>query len=233
MGWTAIPAIGTDVSVGELLTAAKINSHWSDNLRYLKGLDGAVAISDELQSVVAGGGTLTAQGTNNNSFARYKMIAKTAAGGLIDWRLLANGAGTSEFAIFDVSSGTGLERMRIDSAGNIGIGVTAPQGKLHVGNASGQGGFLQYGYSGAGPGTVTILPTGAVTAGFALSYVTKPSAGAINGSTTFLSTPGGAANLYTDGATNQFILTYVVGGSVTLTRNGALTYSGTLTLVYY
>ncbi|MDP1615163.1 MAG: hypothetical protein Q8L68_05140, partial [Methylococcales bacterium] len=33
---------------GEIVTAALGNTHWRDNLRYLKGLDGAVTLSDAL-----------------------------------------------------------------------------------------------------------------------------------------------------------------------------------------
>lgn len=33
------------------MTAALGNTHWRDNLRYLKGLDGAVTISDEITSI--------------------------------------------------------------------------------------------------------------------------------------------------------------------------------------
>ena len=48
MGWTAPAAIGTDWSVGEIATAAKMNSHLSDNLRYLKGSDGAITLDNDL-----------------------------------------------------------------------------------------------------------------------------------------------------------------------------------------
>jgi len=44
MGWTT-PRTWT---TGEVVTAALLNTHLKDNLRYLKGLDGAVVIGDDL-----------------------------------------------------------------------------------------------------------------------------------------------------------------------------------------
>lgn len=43
MAWTS-PSSGAEFSVGELVTAAKMNTKITDNLRYLKGLDGNVGI---------------------------------------------------------------------------------------------------------------------------------------------------------------------------------------------
>jgi len=44
MGWTA----PRDWTVGEIITEAMMDTHVKDNLRYLKGLDGAVTLSDAL-----------------------------------------------------------------------------------------------------------------------------------------------------------------------------------------
>ena len=43
MAWTS-PSSGAEFSVGELVTAAKMNTKITDNLRYLKGLDGNVGL---------------------------------------------------------------------------------------------------------------------------------------------------------------------------------------------
>lgn len=136
MAWSAPGA--SEFSVGQVVTASVMNAKIANNLRYLKGLDGAVTIEDELASIVAAGGTLTAQGTNNASFARLKLLAKTGGGAAIDWRLFANVGTAAEFSIFENAAD---ERLRIMPGGNVGIGNTAPQGKLHVSGPAG-GGFM-------------------------------------------------------------------------------------------
>ncbi len=44
MAWTA----PYDWSVGEVVTAAKLNEQLRHNMRYLKGLDGDVVIEDDI-----------------------------------------------------------------------------------------------------------------------------------------------------------------------------------------
>jgi len=230
MAWSAPPTF----VVSEVVTATRMNI-LSDNLSYLKGLSGAVAIQDELQSLVPGGGTLTAQGTSNGSFARYKMIAKDAGGALIDWRFLANGNGLKEYSIFDSSSGSAVQRMIIDSNGNVGIGsMTAPQGKLHGYDTI--GGFLHWKYDGVDGTARTVIPDGT---GDVLYYATglfqvRTSGGAISatGSTIGLITPGTAQDLYNN-AGNILSFAVAANGSVTVQRTGgALTYKVNLWLLW-
>jgi hypothetical protein len=50
------------------------------------------------------------------------------------------------------------ERMRIDHNGNVGIGTTSPQGKIHI--HDGNGGFLFWTFDGIGDNAQTIIPDG-------------------------------------------------------------------------
>ena len=74
MAWTA-PA---DFNTGEVVTAAKLNTHVRDNLRYLKGLDGAIAL-DAALSVT---GSVQSSGTfNGTGTAPGLWLAETSAKG--------------------------------------------------------------------------------------------------------------------------------------------------------
>ncbi len=97
MAWTA-PATW---SVSEIVTASKMNTHIKDNLRYLKGLDGAVTIENDLTVQTASTAALIAQSTANGSLARLSLIAKTAGGAAVDYRFLTNALGAGEWVVYD------------------------------------------------------------------------------------------------------------------------------------
>jgi hypothetical protein len=186
MGWTAPAAIGTDWSVGEVATAAKMNSHLSDNLRYLKGLDGAVSIDDRLTIPVTSGtngkGLRFANGATDianlqsldlasNSyifFATNRQFDGTA------WQQLnTRAAGLVQitqdalsYSTFPAASSTPTTRFAIDNSGNVGIGTATPQSKLHVAGAG--GGFLFLSASAVNNTLQTLAAAGTVTSGAAI-----------------------------------------------------------------
>lgn len=246
MAWSAPASPWTAVS--EIMVAAKMNI-LADDVRYLKGMAGTVAIEsgvavtgalsatgtvvagDEVQSIVAAGGSVLAQGTNNASFARYRMLAKTSGGATIDWRFLANGGGFSEFSIYEAAT----ERMRVAAGGNVMIGAGAPQGKLHGYNSI--AGFLHWEYDGVDGTARTIIPDGAGDVQYGLiaaGYMLRDSAGTVTGTTTAGApiAPGGAVFLYNTGG-NALTLACAANGSVTVQRTaGALTYKVALWLLW-
>lgn len=202
-------------SVGEVVTAAIMNTHVRDNLNYLKGAAGAVQIDNEITSLLAAGGSVNAQGTNNGSFARLKLVAKRTSGTTVDWRLLANGlSDAGELAFYDANASA--ERARFDNAGNFGIGTVAPQGKLH---AVGTGGGFMFLSVNAVDGTLqTIAAAGTVasTAYFlaVLDYANTGGASAVSGQPLKINV--GASNTYTNGDTITIAVT--AGGAITIQR---------------
>lgn len=230
MGWTA-PRTWV---VGEIETAAIFNPHIRDNLLYLKGNAGAVTIEDELLSVVAAGGTLTAQGTNNTSFGRLRLIGKKTSAAAVEWRIMANAiSDTGELAFYDVAATA--ERMRIDNAGFVGIGTAAPQGKLHIARAAAGGMmFLSGTISGtlntlAVAGTVTVMAImwGMIrnNGGTSLSFI-----GLISANTFALGT---ALVVNCNTASDQVTITVTAGGAVTAQRTAGSNSHELHVTVYY
>jgi hypothetical protein len=161
MGWTA----PRTWSVGEVVTKAIMDTHVRDNLRYLKGLDGAVTIEDRLTLPVASGtngrGLRFASGANDfaglqgfddgsisyaimaanryfDGSAYQQMNARAGA------NLVLNGAGFLIFNTFATSSNTQVERARIDSSGRLGLGTNSPLGPIHADGALGGGVLWEY-----------------------------------------------------------------------------------------
>ena len=77
--------------------------------------------------------------TSANIFAGIELGgAGTANDGLAGLNAVVTGSGSAALTFYTRDSNTFAERMRITSAGNVGIGTTAPNGKLDVkGNAAG------------------------------------------------------------------------------------------------
>lgn len=145
MAWTA-PATW---SVAEVVTASKMNTHIKDNLRYLKGLDGAVIIQDDMSintTTAPNGPLMVVDGSRTNA------DANSGVGG---FRLATGtGASTDESLIFGVLNGgyswiqavkpgTANRDLALNaSGGNVGIGTTVPQGRIHAVGVGGSFVFL-------------------------------------------------------------------------------------------
>jgi len=219
MAWSAPVAF----TVGSVLTAAQMNAV-SDNLNYLKGTAGPVVFDNTLNAVLTTGASVGAEGTANGSNARMRLAAKQAGGAVVDWRIFANAlSNAGEFSIYDNQAA--LERLRIDAAGNVGIGTTAPQAKLHVkGAAGGNVGFFEG--NGITSGTVTVLPTGSFTKFMCIFGGARDDTSAFTNtfSQTLPSGAGGTA-FFGSGAPNQLAVATASGG-VTISRVGGTdTYS--------
>jgi len=210
LAWTA-PA---SYAVSDVLTAANLNTYLRDNMNYLKGNAGAVVISDEIQSVVAAGGSLLAQGTSNPSFARYKMLC--LQGGVpVDWRFLANGINLSEFAIYEATT----ERLRIAQGGNVMIGAGAPQGALHVIGRT-TGGVAQGGHLVLQATAVTTLQTiaaaGTVPRAAGFLIIDRNNTGGAIGAPNYTAAAVGTNFTYTN--TDTITVAVTAGGAITVQR---------------
>ena len=95
----------------------------------------SLAILILLSLIVNAGDTTVATGDmyTEKGNELFLSLKNTEAGGH-DYRLVSAGSvggiGVGKFSIFDATAG--LSRLTVDSSGNVGIGTTSPQGKLHV-----------------------------------------------------------------------------------------------------
>lgn len=150
MAWTAPKTW----SVGELVTAANLNIHLRDNLKYLKGQAGTVTLEDLLKITAAssgleldntsssisgrisssGGGQLVFDINRDFFGAAFDDTAKSHA------RMRLDGNSTSSFVTIETAAAANTvasERVRVAGDGKVGIGTTGPQSRLGVaGNAA-------------------------------------------------------------------------------------------------
>ncbi len=95
MAWTAPRTYTT----GEVITASIANTHWRDNLRYLKGLDGGVTIEDDLD---IGANLLKTTNLSLKEGTSSIWYLRTAA----DDAYTSILGTTSQFSIFQARTGT-------------------------------------------------------------------------------------------------------------------------------
>lgn len=234
MAW-ASPASGAEFSVGELVTAAKMNSKITDNLRYLKGLDGAITLDDAL--IIGASGTAktlwlfgNADGTANGPL----MVKNTSAGTIgVAITLDASGAtGGRKFSFLSTANGASLVggfavydstaavyRMAIDQNGKVGFGTLTPQGRIHTYDTI--SGFLKWEFDALAGTAQTVIPDGAGDVLYGLTYwaIVRGSGGAVVPSTNSAGTaiaPGGTANITVGADTVQ--VQVAANGAVTVQR---------------
>jgi hypothetical protein len=82
---------------------------------------------------------------NGNNSNGYQIgLIPAVAGGDAMFKFTAGEIGSGEFGFYNTTN----LRMLITAAGNVGIGTTSPEAKLHIVSGSGQAGFLSRGTSG-------------------------------------------------------------------------------------
>lgn len=193
----------------EVVTAALMNTHVRDNLKYLKGQAGTVAIESGID--VTGAVTATGAGTfggsgfqmaANNTAAAFKGyygvtggtnigiwdINRSPATGTFDdtakshARIGMDGNATASYIQFltaNAANTVASERMRITGAGLVGIGRTVPTGLLHGYNAI--SGFIHWEFDGIDGTARTVLADGAgdVLYTLAITWVIRASTGEV------------------------------------------------------
>lgn len=230
MAWSSPPTW----SVAQLVTAAQMQV-LSDDLKYLKGQAGAITLEDRLEiPCVSGtdgkGLRFTSGGTGMGNFQTLDLGSNSyvfyAANRYFDgtqWQQLNSRAGgsyqikddTVTWATFAAASSTQTERMRLDNAGNLGIGSQAPQGKIH---AVGAGGSMLFLSCNAVDGTLqTPVVAGTVTqfAAFWIVDRNNTGGGTIQASGNMINTLGGTFNMVN---TDTVAVTVTAGGAITVQR---------------
>lgn len=136
-------------------------------------------------------------------------------------------------AINNSTTGAGAGVGLLVASGNVGIGTTSPQGKLHV--HDGTSGKLFVTVSLPDGTAVTVIPdgTGDVTYLLTANVIVRPSSGP-NSSGPHFVTPGSFAQIYyPDFGANEVRLSVSAGGAVTVQRiAGTRTYTITLELMW-
>jgi len=243
MAWTA----PRDWNTGEIETAAIFNTHIRDNLNYLKGNAGAVEISDTLQATrlgvgVAPSASYVAYFKQGNSPMRLELstsavnwleLRSTSVDATNKWALRIRDIAEGDFDIYDMTAGA--PRMYINSAGNVGIGNTSPQGRLHGYDTI--SGFMHWKFDGVDGTARTVIPDGAGDVVYVISgtYVVRASDGTRSAGALGAIAPSVSTNIYDPGGAGTNVLQFQVAanGSVTVQRTaGSLTYKVALWLLW-
>ncbi len=240
MGWTA-PASGSEFAVGEVVTAAKLNTKVGDNLRYLKGLDGALTLDNGVTVYpTSGNGYVALRNRANTNYSQFQFYddannAKMYIGYIGSSAGLGARNDTVEIGTVNVPlvfQPNVTEAARFDTSGRFGLGTTAPQGKLHGYDTI--SGFVHYKFDGVDGTARTIIPDGTGDVLYVLTalYVVRASDGTVAAGSGNSIIPGTSANIYSAGA-NTLALAVAANGSVTVQRTGgSLTYKVGLWLLW-
>lgn len=217
MAWTAPRTWAT----AEVVTAAMLNTHVRDNLKYLKGQGGAITLEDVV-TISAASASIAVNATSGNP------IYYLQAAGTNKYHFYYDVAST----YFGLTESGVATRFVVKNGGNVGIGTTSPQGRLHVYNAI--GGCMYWEYDGVDGTARTVIPDGVgdVISRVWVAYIVVPSSGsqtssqitAATSTTTSINTGGGADNL-------NFIVN--ANGSVQVQRSaGTATFKVALWLLW-
>lgn len=234
MAWSTPPTW----AVSEVVTAARMQI-LSDDLKYLKGQAGAIALEDRVEIPTASGTTgtglrYTSSGTGyanmqgfNDGSNSYIFFGTNRYFDGTNWQQLNSRASGNlqltqdaiTYSTFAAASSTPVEWFRINSFGNVGIGVPTPSGRLHVsqaGEISGAGFAIN---SLAAVTTVRTLFAAATIARGALFIILdrNNTGGGLNSVAT-ISAIAGLSGSFTYTNNDTITIAVTAGGGVTATR---------------
>lgn len=257
MTWTAPRTWSTS----EVVTASMMNIHVRDNLKFLKGQSGDIYLEDDvgvgtstpvaninaaatraltvssIGSGESGGLFMEGNRTTDAAVGQIGFLNVAATGTdkrialIISNRENSNDSGNLRF--FTRNAGTLGEAVRIDRAGNVGIGTTAPQGLLHAFDTE-SGIFLWRNTAVAGS-TVQVLAAGSVVAGLSGHYVVYDGSNRSSGAIPNVAATGTLAVTHTlHTGTGTYVLHLNANGSVDVQRtSGTGTGQISLWLLYH
>lgn len=217
MAWTT-PA---SYSVGEVVTASKLNTHVRDNLRYLKGLDGAFSIDAQMTAPriiitpsLVSDLTFTQMGDTATNSTQLDIARTSSSNGSIQIDSFLSGVGGAPL----------LLNSRFNGAVNVANNVSA--GIFHA--KQGPGGFVVFGASALSTTPVTVISSGISRR--VSGFITAWHSGGTGGGTQFNAASGTTA-IYNDG-TNIVSITLSAGQLTIFRSAGSGTFDVTLMITY-
>lgn len=251
MAWTA-PSAGTEFAVNEVVTASKMNTKITDNLRYLKGLDGAIALSDRLsipastQTANAGyrhagaSSDVTAiEGYDSAGISALIVGVNRHFDGTAFAHLISGRAGsvlqitdnTLAYNTYPASSLTATTRLALDASGRLGVGQATPTGPLQVKGALGT--WTMFEATLTSGAAQTVVPTGTVNYGLWWAAIVRDTtAGASGTAGATISATLATKNLYTSGS-DIVDLVYASNGFSLQRTGGTHSYQVTLWIMTF
>lgn len=245
--------------VAEVVTASIMNTHVRDNIRYLKGMDGAIALEDEISITSAvtrkvnlittganvrgflglnGGSQLFVDVNRDPTTGTFSDTAKSHA------RIQMDGSGTASTIVFGTASAANTvatERLRLTGAGSLGLNNASPGGQFEARPGGGTpGGFLVYSAPSATYASATTLVadgTGDAANGlWFVSHVKRTGSTFLQTAPTFVTTPGAGNSdtaLFSDGGSNSLLLRLTSAGAIQLIRGvGSGSYEACFLLMW-
>jgi hypothetical protein len=220
---------------GNVVTDTQLNQQLRDNLRYLKGLDGAVTIESDLAITRSAAGSTVAAYVDNSGGSSSGTLSRFALGMTpleANALLFQYDHNANEATIYQRGGGDLVIQAAtgnlVLTAGKTGIGTASPTGKLHIKGSIANWVFFEY--DGVDGTARTVLATSSASyaqTGFALC---RPSNGAAAVVTNLGNVPLGSFNI-SDVAGNTCQLTAASGGFTVARIAGALTYKVSIFLM--
>lgn len=235
MAWTAL-TLGADFAVAEIVTASKMNTHLTDNLRYLHGDDGRTVVNDGLTIPLTAGtnGKGLRFGDGSNQYGNVQTLDSSGVSylfistnryqdGTAHQQLNARAGGlllisqdTLGYYTYAAASSTPVQRLQISNNGNMGIGTATPAGPLEVKGTAGSRIMMLFADN-VDSTLQTIAPAGTCVAGATFFIMDRNN----TGGTCFQGASGAACQLGGSSSYNNTdTITYAVtaGGAITVQR---------------
>lgn len=162
--------IGTTTPIAPLDIAKSLSGIDLAVTKYESGAQGAILHLRKSKNDTIGNNTIV---TNGDALGEVYFMGANGSGYTVGASIVAQIDGTPGasndmpgrliFSTTPDGSGSTVERMRIANGGNVGIGQSAPNNKLHVGDGSAATGiYLQGSTSGTSGGSVLLMPQGSL-----------------------------------------------------------------------